>query len=307
MVVVRSGRGRLRRGEARAGLLFVGPWLVFLMLFIAYPVIATFYFSFTDYNLIRAPHWVGWQNYNDIFTNDTDFWNAVSNTVFYAFISVPLGLVVSLALALVLNLRAQGVGIYRSLFYLPALAPPVVSTLVFIILLDPDNGLVNTFLGTIGLPKPGWFADPTWSKPGLILLSLWNAGTATLIFLAGLQDIPQSLLEAATIDGAGPWSRFWHVTRPLLSPVVLFNLVMGVIYSFQIFVQALIVGTNTGDPVGSTLMYMTIIYNHAFQYFQMGYASALSVLLFLAVGVLTVVIFGTSRWWVYYEGGRRGA
>src|SRR6185437_12306634 len=159
----------------------------------------------------------------------------VQNSAYYALISVPLGLVLSLGLALILNLRVRGIGIYRSLFYLPSLAPPVASTIVFLMLLDPDHGIVNILLTTVGLPAPAWFSDPSWAKPALILLSLWTSGTATIIFLAGLQEIPQSLIEAAMIDGAGRWQRFWKVILPLLSPVVLFNLVMGVIYSFQVF------------------------------------------------------------------------
>jgi multiple sugar transport system permease protein len=297
----------MRRREARAGLLFVLPWVLGLLAFKTYPVLATFYLSFTDYNIIQPPHWIGLQNYVTIFTADTDFWNAVGNSAYYALISVPLGLVVSLLLALVLNMNARGVGIYRTLFYLPALAPPIVATVVFLMLLDPDAGLVNTLLRNVGLPGPGWFSDPAWSKPALILLSLWGTGTATLIFLAGLQEVPRTLLEAAVIDGAGPWQRLWNVTLPLLSPVVLFNLVMGVIYSFQVFTQALTVGGTSGDPLGSTLMFMVLIYNNAFRYFQMGYSEALSVLLFLAVVVLTLLIFRSSRVWVYYEGGQREA
>lgn len=210
-------------------------------------------------------------------------------------------------LALVLNLRAKGIGIYRTLFYLPGLAPPVAGTFAFLLLLDPTNGLVNAILARLGLPTPGWFTDPAWSKPGLILLSLWGTGTVTLIFLAGLQEIPQSLLESAMIDGAGPWQRFWHVTIPLLSPVIMFNLVMGVITSFQVFTQALIAGGSNGGPLDSTMMYVTFIYMNAFRYFQLGYASALSVVLFLAVMLTTLAIFGTSRFWVYYEGQQREA
>jgi multiple sugar transport system permease protein len=187
--------------------------------------------------------------------------------------------------------------------YLPALAPPVVATLVFLLVFDPDAGLVNTLLRSLGLPAPGWFADPAWAKPALIALSLWWAGTAALIFLAGLQDVPLSLLDAAAVDGAGPWGRFRHVTLPLLSPVVLFNLVMGVIASFQVFTQALLVGGSSGDPVGSTLMYMVLIYDDAFGYFRMGYAEALTVVLFLAITALTLLIFWSARLWVHYEGG----
>ncbi|MDB5075387.1 MAG: binding-protein-dependent transport system inner rane component [Chloroflexi bacterium] len=297
----------LRRREAIAGLLFVLPWIVGILAFTVYPILASLYFSFTDYNIVQPPRWTGFSNYTAIFTSDTDFITGVQNSAYYALISVPLGLVLSLVLALVLNLRVRGVGIYRSLFYLPSLAPPVASTIVFLMLLDPSHGVVNVFLTTLGLPAPAWFSDPSWTKPALILLSLWTSGTATIIFLAGLQEIPQSLIEAAMIDGAGRWQRFWKVILPLLSPVVLFNLVMGVIYSFQVFTQAYIVGHDTGDPVGSTLMYMTLIYRSAFKYFRMGYASALAVLLFVAIVTVTFVIFRVSRAWVFYEGEQHNA
>jgi multiple sugar transport system permease protein len=297
----------MRRREAWAGVAFVLPWLIGLVVFQVYPMLATVYLSFTDYNVVQSPHWVGLQNYTTMFTNDNDFWNSVGNSLYYALIAVPLGLVVSLALALVLNFRARGIGMYRALFYLPALAPPVVATIVFMMVLDPDNGVVNLLLRALGLPGPGWFTDPAWAKPALILLAVWNAGTYVLIFLAGLQEIPQTLLEAAMIDGAGSWQRFRHVTLPLLSPVVLFNLVMGIIWSFQVFDQALAAGGTTGDPLGSTLMYMILIYRNAFQYFQMGYASALSLVLVVVVIAVTAIIFRTSRAWVFYEGETRGA
>jgi len=304
--------GVMRRREARAGLLFVAPWLLFLLAFTAYPVLAALYLSFTRYNILQPPRWVGLNNYTTIFTADSDFWTGVTNSAYYAIGSVILGLIGSLALALVMNLRTRGIGIYRTLFYLPGLVPPVAGTIVFMLMLDPSNGLINTLLGSLGLPTPGWLTDPNWSKPALILLSLWGMGNSALIFLAGLQEIPQAVIEAATIDGAGSLQRFWRVTLPLLSPVILFNLVMGVIYSFQVFTQALIVGssggsnsTYTGEPLGSTLMFMVLIYNNAFRYFQMGYAAALSMLLFVAVLTLTLLIFRFARAWVYYEGGER--
>jgi multiple sugar transport system permease protein len=303
----RRRMSKARRREAGVGFLFVLPWIVGLLAFTVYPILASLYFSFTDYNIVRPPQWTGLSNYTAIFTSDTDFQNGVQNSAYYALISVPLGLVLSLGLALILNLRVRGIGIYRSLFYLPSLAPPVASTIVFLMLLDPDHGIVNVLLTTVGLPAPAWFSDPSWAKPALILLSLWTSGTATIIFLAGLQEIPQSLIEAAMIDGAGRWQRFWKVILPLLSPVVLFNLVMGVIYSFQVFTQAYIVGHDTGDPVGSTLMYMTLIYRDAFKYFQMGYASALAMLLFVTIVTVTFVIFRISRAWVFYEGEQRNA
>jgi multiple sugar transport system permease protein len=297
----------MRRREERAGWLFVLPAVLGFLIFTAYPVIATFYLSFTDFAAIRPPHLIGLQNYIAMLASDPDFWRAVWNSAYYAVISVVLGLVGSLLLALLMNLPARGIGIYRTLFYLPGLVPPVVGTIVFILLLDPDRGLVNMGLRSLRLPAPAWLLDPNWSKPALILLSLWGMGTAALIFLAGLQEIPQSLLEAAMIDGAGAWRRFWNITIPLLSPVILFNLVLGIIYSFQVFAQALVLGGPTGTPVGSTLMFMVLIYRSAFSFFQMGYAAALSVALFLMVVVITAIVFRISRAWVYYEGGDRMA
>lgn len=297
--------GPLRRREAVAGVLFVVPWLVSLLIFTAYPVLAAFYLSFTEYNILEPPEWVGLQNYQTMFTSDTSFWTGVDNSAYYALLSVPLSLIASLILALILNLRATGIGVYRTLFYLPSLAPPVAGTIVFILLFSPDQGLVNAILRALGLPTPGWLTDPTWAKPTLVILSLWGLGSAALIFLAGLKEIPQSLLEAAAIDGAGPVQRLRHVTIPLLSPVILFNLVMGIIWSFQVFTQAFVIGGTTGEPLESTLMFMVLIYRHAFRYFAMGYASALAIVLFVAVLVVTLVIFRTSGRWVYYEGATR--
>lgn len=297
----------LRRREARAGLLFLAPWLVGLLVFNIYPLLATVYLSFTDYAVVTSPEWVGLNNYTEMFTTDPSFWPAVRNSLYYALLSVPVGLVASLVLALVLNMRAAGIGLYRTLFYLPSVVPPVVSTIVFIIMLEPTAGVVNTILRSVGLPAPAWFADPVWAKPGLIILSLWGIGASTMIFLAGLQDVPQELLEAAEIDGAGAWQKLHHVTLPLLTPVTLFNLVMGIIYSFQVFTQALVIGGTTGKPLESTLMFMVLIYRSAFRYFKMGYASALSIVLFVVVLGVTLLIFRTSQWWVFYVSDDRAA
>lgn len=291
----------MRRREARAGLLFVLPWLLGLLIFTAYPVLASIYYSFTDYSVTQAANFVGLDNYQTMLFDDPSIWKAVSNSLYYAVLSVPLGLVLSLALAVLLNTRSVGIGVYRTLFYLPALVPPVASSIIFLVLFQPRGGLVNEVLGPLGLPDPAWFQDPAWAKPGLVLLSLWGVGSATVIFLAGLQDIPASLLDAAAIDGAGVWQKFLHVSLPLLSPVILFNLVMGVIYSFQVFAQALVVGGTTGDPVESTLMFMVLIYRNAFRYFKMGYASAQAVALFVVVLVVTLAIFRTARVWVFSE------
>jgi multiple sugar transport system permease protein len=291
----------MRRREARAGLLFVLPWLLGLLIFTAYPVLASLFFSLTDYSVVQTPVWVGLDNYRTMLVSDPSVWKAVSNSTIYALLSVPLGLALSLALAVLLNTRSTGIGVYRTLFYLPSLVPPVASTIVFLVLFQPRGGLINATLGLVGLPGPAWFNDPHWAKPGLVLLSLWGIGAATVIFLAGLQEVPASLLDAAAIDGAGAWQKFRHVSLPLLTPVILFNLVMGVISSFQVFSQALVVGGTAGDPVESTLMFMVLIYKNAFRYFKMGYASAQSVVLFIVVMVVTLTIFRTARVWVFHE------
>ena len=305
----RSAKGRnsirsnpLRRREAIAGLAFTMPWIISLLVFTAYPVLASVYFSFTKYTVVQPPEWAGLDNYRTMFTNDPSLGVAVRNSAWYALVSVPLGLVASFVLALLLNMSAKGIGVYRTLFYLPVLAPPVVATITFMLMFSPDNGLVNAALQTVGLPTPGWLNDPAWSKTTLVIMSMWGLGASTLIFLAGLKEVPQSLLESAAIDGAGPWSRFRHVTIPLLSPVILFNLVMGVINSFQVFTSAFIAGGTAGEPLESTLMYVVLIYRNAFRYFAMGYASALSVALFVAVLAVTLLIFWSSRRWVFYAG-----
>ena len=303
----RGHRGALRRREARAGLLFVLPWLLSLLIFTTYPVLAALYLSLTDYNVVQPPTWVGLQNYHTMLTADPAFWISVKNTAFYTLLAVPLGLAGSLALALLLNLRVRGLGIYRTLVYLPALAPPVASTIIFIGMFDPEGGPINAILQQVGLPALGWLNDPTWAKPALVMMSLWGLGAGTLIFLAGLQEIPQALLEAAAIDGAGPWLRFRHITLPLLTPVILFNLVVGVIGAFHVFTPALVSGGTTGKPLESTLMLMVHIYRNAFRYFAMGYASALAVVLFLAVLMVTWAIFRSAQVWLYEVGDdRRG-
>ncbi len=305
--VRRFGRGErmgpLARHEARTGLFFVLPWIVGLVLFTAYPVIYSFYLSFTSYNIIQDPRWIGLDNYKTMFNVDPLFWTAVKNSAYFAIISVPLRLLIAFVLALMLAIETRFMGAYRTLFYLPALVPPVAGTIIFMLLFDPRAGLLNQFLGLFGVGPIAWLLDPQWSKPAIIILSLWTLGADSLIFLAGLKDVPADIMDAAAVDGAGWFRRLLNITLPLITPVILFNLVMGIIGSFQIFAQALIIGGTNGDPLDSTLMYMVLLYKNAFRYFSMGYASAMAVVLFVAVLALTLVIFRTSRYWVFYEGG----
>ncbi len=291
----------MRRQEARAGLLFTLPWIISLVVLTIYPIIDTAYLSFTNYSILEKPVWIGLQNYKDVFLNDSSVKPAVVNSLYYALLSVPISLILSLGLAMLLNMRAAGIGIYRTLFYLPSLVPPVAATITFLVMFEPRGGLINSFIRLFGISPPYWFNDPAWSKAGLIVMSLWGIGYLTLIFLAGLQDVPVTLLEAAEIDGANSWQKFRYVTLPMLSNVILFNLVMNVIWSFQVFTQALVIGGTNGSPMESTLMVMVLIYRNAFRYFKMGYASALSFLMFIVIVVITVLIFRSSQAWAYTE------
>ncbi|MCJ7702708.1 MAG: sugar ABC transporter permease [Anaerolineales bacterium] len=295
----------LRRKEAQMGFLFTLPWIISLLALTIYPILDTVYLSFTEYSVLQAPEWIGFGNYKEIFFNDPSIKPAVINSLYYALLSVPVGLILSLALALLLNMRSVGIGIYRTLFYLPSLVPPVAATITFLVMFEPRGGLINTFIRLFGVPAPFWFDDPTWSKPGLIIMSLWGIGYLTLIFLAGLQDVPVTLLEAAEIDGANTWQKFWHITIPMLSNVILFNLVMNIIWSFQVFTQALVIGGTNGTPLESTLMVMVLIYRNAFRYFKMGYASAIAFLMFVVIMIVTMLIFRSSDSWVYTESSQK--
>jgi multiple sugar transport system permease protein len=305
---------RQLRRDLRA-YLFLSPWLIGLLVFTAYPVLASFYFSMTKYNILTPPRWVGTDNFVKLFADDPLFWKAVGNTTYYTLISVPLGLLVALALALLLNQRRGGIGLYRTAFYLPSLVPTVVITMIWSVMLDPRLGLVNSALGAIGLPGPGWLRSAAWSKPALILMSLWSgSGSAMLIFLAGLKDVPASLLDAAMIDGANRWQRLRHVVLPLLTPTIFFNLVIGIINSFQVFVIAFIAtsasgiagsGTGGAGPLNSLLMYMVLLYRNAFRYFDLGYASAMALVMFIVLVSLTLIVVRSSDYWVHYESAPR--
>ncbi|MHB0875403.1 MAG: carbohydrate ABC transporter permease [Anaerolineae bacterium] len=299
-------------GQNLKGYAFISPWLLGLFVFSAYPLVASFYFSFTKYTVLKPPVWIGLANYVSMVTQDPVYFKSVSNTLYYGLISVPLGLAFSLFLALVLNQAATGIGVYRTIYYLPAIVPPVAGTLVWMLLLDPGNGLVNAGLRDLGLRPPGWFRDADWSKPALIIMALWGTGGTMLIFLAGLKDIPRVYYEAAEIDGASSWYRLLNITLPLLTPVIFFNLIMGVIGSFGVFTSAYIAGGSSsgggygpggtaGGPLDSMLMYMLLLYRYAFRYFEMGYASAMAVTMFVAILVLTLALIKTSGRWVYYE------
>lgn len=290
---------RLRRREAIDGYLAVLPWLVGFLAFTAIPLLASIAIAFTEWQILTPAHWVGLANFVRL-TMDNLFWTTLYNTAYISFISVPLQLLLALGIALAMNVRLRGITIYRLVFYLPSQTPLVANALLWLWILNPDFGLANTLLGSVGLPRLQWLFDPQLAKPSIILISLWGVGNAMMIFLAGLQGIPESLYEAAAIDGANVWSRFRVITLPMLSPVLFFNLVIGVIGSFQAYFTLVYVTTG-GGPANATLVYILYLYQKAFEDFNMGYASALSLILFGVVIILTRMQFWLAQRWVYYE------
>ncbi|MFB7817047.1 carbohydrate ABC transporter permease [Paenibacillus chitinolyticus] len=302
----RPTRSRKARRDFWVGTAFALPWIVGFLAFTVYPFFGSLYFSFTSYDLFNSPQWVGVQNYTEILKDET-FYKSLRNTFFMAFISMPIGLLSSLLIALLLNVKVKGIAFYRTVYYLPAVIPVVASAILWTWLLNPDYGLINMLLRSLHLPDPAWLLDPRYTKPSLILMGLWGSGAGSLIFLAALQGIPQQFYEAASIDGASVWRRFWHITVPGLSPVLLFQLIMGLIGSFQIFTESFILtGGNQGGALGgpdhSLMFYAVYLYQTAFMYLKMGYASALAWILFVIVVLMTVLVLKTSARWVYYGG-----
>jgi multiple sugar transport system permease protein len=315
-------RRRARRKAAwrRRGLVLglMSPWLVGFTVFFGYPLVSSAYLSLTHYDLLSSPRWVGLANYRFLFEQDQQVWPAVRNTLWLMAIAVPLQVLFAFGVALMLTRARRGVGFFRTVFYLPALAPPVAATLGFVYLLNPATGPVNVILGHLGIEGPLWFNSPTWSKPSLALLGMWGVGNLMIIFLAALIDVPRHLYESALIDGAGPLQRLRWVTLPTISPVILFAVVIGVIESLQYFTQAYVAASiatgqaasesavNLGYPENSTLFYPVLLYTQGFRYFNMGYASAMAMLLLAVALTITLLILRSSRLWVFYQGaGRR--
>jgi multiple sugar transport system permease protein len=291
------------KADLRTGLLFLSPWLIGFFAFTLYPMLVSLYYSFTIYHSKRAPEWVGLQNYTELFADDK-FYLSLQNTLYMVAIAVPLGLFASFLCALLLNLKVRGQAFYRVVYFLPSIVPTVAGTILFLWLLNPQVGLVNSLLARIGIEGPNWMADPNWSKPALILLGMWGMGGTIIIYLSGLQDVPQSLIEAAELDGANWFQRLWHITIPMVSPITLFNLITGMIGMFQYFAQAYVVGGggNLGRPLGSTLFYSVYLYQNAFLFLKMGYASAMAWILFIIILILTLLLLKVSDRFTYYAG-----
>jgi multiple sugar transport system permease protein len=290
------------RSETLWGYIFASPWLIGLLVLTAGPIVASIVFSFSRYDVLHPAQFTGLDNYRRLLTDDPLFWRSLGNTAFMM-LGVPLGLAAGLGIALLLNSEVRGMRIYRTIFYLPAIVPVVASSLLWLWVLNPEVGLINSLLRMLGVSDPpGWLNSPSWlfgSKTAIIVMGLWSAGSSMIIWLAGLKGIPRHLYEAAAIDGAGPWRRFRNVTLPMLSPYLFFNLIMGFIGTMQIFSQAYIM--TQGGPDDSTLFYAYHLFNSAFRYFQMGYASAMAWILFLIVLALTLVQMWLGRRWVHYE------
>ena len=297
-------RGRFAMSdESRAGWLAISPWLIGFAVFTAFPFLASLYFSFTKYDVISSPQWIGLENYDRLFTRDRLFPLALRNTLMYALMYVPLHLMTSLAIALLLNEARKAKGVFRTAFYLPSMTPAVATAYLWVWMLNPNDGLINRTLRWLHLPAPAWTVDPFWTKPTIVISQVWMMGSAMILFLAALQGVPKDLYEAATLDGAGRWERFRSVTFPMISGVTFFIATVSIIASLNVFTQGYVMFDKDGGPQNSALFIVMYLFKRAFGsgYFQMGYASAIAWILFLIVLVITLIQFRLSKRWVYYE------
>ena len=297
---VRRGMTRAGRKRLLTGLLFISPWIVGFACFGIYPIVMALYYSFCDYDVMRDAVWVGPLNYQDMVTDDV-FWKAIWNTLIYAGFSVPLSLMLALVLAVLLNQPIAGRSFFRTFFYIPSIVPLVAVAMVWMWVFNGESGLMNYFLSLIGVTGPQWLADAAWTKPTLILSSVWQVGGAMVLFLAGLQDVPRSLYESAEIDGAGPGRQFWNITIPMVSPVLYFNLIIGIIGSLQEFVKPFVMLPDGGEN-RSALLLAVYIYQNAFEFNNMGYACAMAVVMFFLVLLLTWLATRAMGRHVYYAG-----
>ena len=295
---------RERRKEAITGYLFISPWLIgFLLLFVR-PIIISFVLSFTQWNIVGTPVWVGLDNYQQILTSDARFQKAVQVTLTYAAFYLPLEVICGIGLAVLMNQKLRGIGIFRTLYYMPYVVPSVAASLVWVWMLNGRYGVVNSVLNWVGVQGPNWLQNPGTILPSLIMIALWGVGGSAIIYLAGLQNIPEVMYEAATVDGANRFQRFFRITLPLLSPTIFFQLVLGLIGVFQTFTPAFIASGENGGPLQAGLFYMLYVYNRGFVTLRMGYASALAWILTAFILVVTVMVLRSSRYWVYYESDR---
>ena len=295
----------MRKKETLWFYLLVFPWVFGFIVLTLGPMLYSFFLSLTNWDLFTSPKFLGWDNYVRLFTKDKIFWKTVFNTLYYAFISVPLGMLFSLFITYFLNRPIEGSAIYRTLYYIPATVPGVASALLFKWLLAPDAGMINRFLAIFGMDGPAWLLEPDWVKPALILMSLWTVGANITLLMAGMKSIPAEFYEAAELDGASPIAQYYRITLPLLTPVIFFNLINGLIGALQVFTQIYIMtgtgGANMGGPNNASMMIVPYLFNNGFRFYKMGYASAIAWILFVLVMILTLLVFRSSSAWVYYE------
>lgn len=295
-----AAKRRARRKQSLVAYLFLLPWFGGMILLTAGPLLASLYLSFTNFDLLQAPTWIGLDNYVRMFTADTRFMRALVVTLIYVVLGVPLNLAFALLIAILLNQKVRGLGLFRGIYYLPSLLGGSVAIAVLWRQLFGRDGVINAALSVFGVTGPNWIGMPQYALYTLILLHVWQFGSAMVIFLAGLQQVPNELYEAAEIDGASSWHKFWQITLPLLTPVLFFNLVLGIINSFQAFTSAYIVSGGTGGPADSTMFYTLYLYQQGFSNFRMGYASAMGWILLLIIAAFTAFNFLASRRWVFY-------
>jgi len=296
-----KGLSRQRRQEAVWGFLCVMPAVLGFLLWQLGPIVASLLIAFTDWRIAGTPNWIGLTNFEQMFASDRLFPLSLRVTTLYTLGSVPLSMIFAFALAVLLNQKIRGLPIFRTIFYVPAVVPLVASSVLWLWIFNPQFGLLNAVLAPLGLPKLQWIYDPGSVIPSLILMSLWVVGPMMIIFLAGLQGVPRQLYEAVEVDGGTAWHRLWHITIPLITPTILFNLILSIIGTMQTFIQPYIM--TGGGPNNASLFYVLYIYRKAFQESQMGYASALAWVLFVVIAVLSFLVFRSSSRWVYYEGG----
>jgi multiple sugar transport system permease protein len=284
------------------GYVFAAPFILGFLIFTLFPILSSLYYSFTEYNLMESPRWIGMGNYTKLFTDDDKIWKSFQVTFTYVFASVPLRLGFALMVAMLLNKAIKGIGVYRSAYYLPSLIGGSVAVSIMWIQIFGDKGLLNSVLGTLGIhADTSWIGSPGTALWTLIALSVWQFGSSMLIFLAGLKNIPVSYYEAAGVDGANAFHRFFKITLPLLSPIVLFNLIMQTIGAFMTFTPAYVISRGEGGPLDNTLLYSLYLYRRAFVFFEMGYASAMAWVMLIIIGLLALAIFKSSVYWVHYE------
>jgi len=286
------------RREAFTFYVLIAPWLVGFVVFLAYPMLRSLYLSFTNYNLLSPPQWIGLQNFERIF-NDDKFWQSLRVTLLYALGSVPGGTLIALAIAVVLSQKLRGVNFWRTIFFLPSVLSSIAVAILWLYIFKPEGGLLNAGLALLGIKGPNWLNSEQWALPALIIMSWWTVGGQMVIYLAGLKGIPEQLYEAAEIDGAGAWAKFRFVTVPMLSPTIFFNVVLAIIGAFQVFDVGWVL--TRGGPNNATLFYMINLYERAFRFVQMGYASALAWILFIIIMGITMLVVRSSALWVYYE------